>query len=127
MASETITRNDLKAILDEVLPVENHLIKKNWDLQVTGASGTGTLELPKSLSEYSAIIVLIAGANNVTRFCAVIPAYLFFIYHTAGQQVNGYINNQRVFVQLDYVTQYKFTVTNSLDGTYCDRSTIYMV
>lgn len=102
-------------------------IKGDWDLCVTGTTGHGSLHLNKSLVEYDAILVVIAGSNYVTRFSGIIPAKLFFNYHTKGHQINAYINNTRVYANLTYVSQYDFNVDVSLDGTYCDRVMIYMI
>ena len=102
-------------------------IRGDWDLLVTGTSGQGSLHLNKSLTEYDAILVLIAGTHYMTRFSGIIPTKLFFNYHNQGQQFNAYINNTRLFVTLTYVSQYDFNVETSLDGTYCDRVMIYMI
>lgn len=102
-------------------------IRGDWDLLVTGTTGQGSLHLNKSLVEYDAILVVIAGSNYITRFSGIIPSKLFFYNHTQGQQINAYINNTRLFVTLTYVSQYDFNVETSLDGTYCDRVMIYMI
>lgn len=102
-------------------------IKSDCDLYVTGINGQGSLHLNKSLIEYDAILVAIAGSNNTIRFSGIIPSKLFYYFHANGQQINGYINNTRVYVTLTYVSQYDFEITASLDGTYCDRVMIYMI
>ena len=102
-------------------------IKRDWDLFLAGTTGHGSVHLNKSLKEYDAILVVIAGPSNVTKFSGIIPASLFFNYHDRGQQINGYINDKRVYVELTYVSQYDFDVVSSLDGAHCDRVMIYMI
>lgn len=76
-----------------------------------------------SIAQKDILFVVIAGASNTGRIFGAIPTSLLLQY--PSQQVNGYINNTRVYVNVDYIDDTHIKLLKVFDSTYCDRVIIY--
>ena len=88
----------------------------------SSSSGEETVAVT-SIAQTNILFVVIAGSNNTGRIFGAIPTNLLIRY--PSQQVNGYINDTRVYVNLNYVDDTHIKITKLFDSTYCDRVIIY--
>lgn len=86
---------------------------------------SGTLELPKSLTEINEILVMFCGSMHIARATVAIPACFIKEFPTQAHQANVYVSG-RSYIGLQYVDDTHLTLSGSFgSGDYIDRVYIF--